>query len=192
MAQKQGKLIVISAPSGCGKTTIVEHLLERNKKLIRSVSYTTRAPREGERDGRDYFFVSEEKFSEKKRKGFFLESAKVFGCSYGTSRPCVMDYVSKGINVVLAIDVQGMKQLRKHSNGIPMISIFIMPPSIEALRQRLERRKTETKQQIEERLHIAKQEMAERSFYDHVVVNGRLDHAAHELERIVRRECGER
>src|SRR3989338_4739284 len=182
----QPKLIIISAPSGCGKTTIVKRLLERNKNLIRSISYTTRKPREGEQGGRDYFFVSEKEFSDKKKQGFFLESASVFSCSYGTSRSFVMDHVSKGINVVLAIDVQGMKQLHQNCKEIPVVSIFIMPPSIEILRQRLESRMTETKQQIKDRLKIAKQEMAEKSLYDHVVVNQEVEQAVQEIEEIIK------
>ena len=186
MAQKQGKLIIISAPSGCGKTTIVERLLEQNQNLKRSISYTTRPPRPNENDGQDYFFISDKEFSRKTREGFFLESAKVFGSSYGTSRQFVTDHVSKGLNLILAIDVQGMKQLRKNCKDIPMISIFVMPPSVEALRRRLEKRKTETKRQVEERLNIAKQEMAERSLYDCVVVNRKIDQAVKEIEGIIK------
>ena len=178
---------MISAPSGCGKTTIVERLLKQNKNLTRSISYTTRPPRPGEVNGRDYFFVSEEEFSSKARNNFFLESAKVFGYSYGTSLEFVMDHVVKGKDVVLAIDVQGMKQLRAKANQeIPATSIFIMPPSVEELKARLEKRKTETKQEIAERLKIAEREMAERSLYDFVVVNQKVDQAVKEIEGIVK------
>ena len=187
MPKKQGKLIVISAPSGCGKTTIVQRLLERNKNLIRSISYTTRPPRASEVNGHDYFFVSSEEFAAKERKNFFLESAKVFGYAYGTSKEFVIDHISKGKDVVLAIDVQGMKQLRQKANSeIPLASIFIMPPSLEELKTRLEKRKTETKQEIAERLKVAEQEMAERSLYDFVVVNQKLDQAVNEIEGIVK------
>ena len=187
MAQKRGKLIVISAPSGCGKTTIVERLLERNKNLARSISYTTRSARTGEANSRDYFFVSEEDFEAKKQKNFFLESAKVFGASYGTSKAFVMDHLAQGKDMVLAIDVQGMKQLRAKANReIPMVSIFIMPPSLAELKARLEKRKTETKQEIHERLKIAEQEMNERSLYDFVVVNQTVDQAVKEIEGIVK------
>lgn len=186
MIKQRGKLIIISAPSGCGKTTIVEHLLERNKNLTRSVSYTTRAPRPGEINGRDYFFISREEFESRKRSNFFLESAEVFGCSYGTSREFVMNHVKQGRDVVLAVDVQGMKQLReKIGTEIPMISIFIMPPSLKELKARLEKRKTETKQKIDERLKIAKEEMAGRTLYDFVVVNREVSQAVNEIEGIV-------
>ena len=187
MAAKQGELVVISAPSGCGKTTIVERLLKRNAQLVRSISYTTRSPRRGEINGRDYFFVSDKEFSVKKRKGFFLESARVFNHSYGTSREFAMDHLSRGLSVVLAIDVQGMKQLRARAGkGIQMASIFIMPPSLSVLRHRLEKRKTESKREIDKRLKIAEKEMAERRLYDFMVVNRKINQAVKEIEGIVK------
>ena len=187
MSSKSGKLIVISAPSGCGKTTIVERLLARSKNLTRSVSYTTRPPRPGEEDGRDYFFISESDFLSKKRSGFFLESAEVFGHYYGTSKEFVLGCLSRGLSVVLAIDVQGMKQLRETTaKEISMKTIFIMPPSIELLKARLEKRKTETKEEIERRLQIAQEEMAERSKYDFVVVNRKVEEAIKEIEVIAK------
>lgn len=178
---------MISAPSGCGKTTIVKRLLERNQNLARSISYTTRPPRSGEVDGRDYFFISAKEFSSKERNGFFLESATFFDQSYGTSKEFVMDRLSHGLYVVLAIDVQGMKQLRaKVGPEIPTTSIFIMPPSVHALKARLEKRKTETAAEIEERLKIAKKEMAAKSLYDFVVVNQKVDQAVKTIEGIVK------
>lgn len=188
MQEKKGRLVVISAPSGSGKTTIVKRLLEQSKNLIRSISYTTRPPRSGEVNGRDYFFISEEEFESKKRERFFLESAKVLAHSYGTSKAWVEDQVSRGRDVVLAIDVQGARQLRGLvGHGLRMISIFIVPPSIEVLRERLRRRKTETEAEIAKRLEIAKQEMAERNLYDFQVLNERLEQAVSEIKEIV--EC---
>ena len=186
MTKRKGKFIVISAPSGCGKTTIVKRLLERNQNLTRSISYTTRAPREGEANGRDYFFISNDEFSSRERNGFFVESANVFDQFYGTSKEAVLGELSKGRDVILAIDVQGMKQLcAKVKNEIPMILIFIMPPSLTALRTRLRERKTETEKEIEQRLKIALDEMAERSRYDFVVVNRKVDQTVKEIEAIV-------
>lgn len=186
MAVKRGKLIVVSAPSGCGKTTIVERLLKRNKSLARSISYTTRAPRGGEENGRDYFFVTKDEFSSLKRRGFFLESAEVFGQSYGTSKQYVLDQIAQGVGVVLTIDVQGMKQLRRQvDREISLATIFIMPPSLRVLKARLAKRKTETKRQIADRLKIAQKEMAARSLYDYVVVNRNIDEAVKEIEAIV-------
>lgn len=186
MATRHGKLIVISAPSGCGKTTIVERLLRRSKNLKRSISYTTRPPRPGEVDGRDYRFVSEEEFSSRKQNGFFLESAKVFGHWYGTSKEYVRDQTSRGVDLVLAIDVQGVKQLSAGvKKEIPMTSIFIMPPSVSVLRRRLEKRRTETKAQIRQRLKIAREEIAARSLYDFIVVNRKVDQAVKEIKGMV-------
>ena len=187
MAKRGGKLIVISAPSGCGKTTIVERLLERNENLKRSISYTTRPPRPGEANGNDYFFVSKEDFVSKEKSGFFLESARVFGHFYGTSQAFVKDSISHGTDLVLAIDVQGMKQIKKQNvKTIPMISIFIMPPSLEALKARLEKRQTEKKSEMEERLRIAELEMKEKNIYDFIIVNHTVDQAVKEIEEIIK------
>jgi guanylate kinase len=182
----QGKLIVISAPSGTGKTTIVKHLLERNRNWVRSVSYTTRAARPGEKHGRDYFFIDVKDFKAKQKKGFFLESANVFGAFYGTSREFVLDVIRLGKNVVLAIDVQGMKQIRKALSGdLPAVSIFIMPPTLEELRIRLEKRKTETQEKLDERLKVARDEIGQKNLYDFEVVNQEIDTAVKKIEEII-------
>lgn len=186
MAQKRGKLIVVSAPSGCGKTTVVERLLWRNPNLVRSISYTTRPPRPAEADGKDYFFVSEDEFQEKRKKGFFLEWAKVFGRFYGTSREFVEAQLVQGRDVVLAIDVQGARQLRKTvPSEFRPVFIFMMPPSKIALKRRLAKRHTETKGEVEERLRVAEEEMGESSHYDHVVVNRRIDQTVKAVEGVI-------
>lgn len=188
MAQT-GRLIVISAPSGAGKTTIVERLLRRNQNLRRSISFTTRLARRGEAHGRDYFFVSRKEFSARKKKGFFLESAEVFGRFYGTSKKFVSEKIKRGLDLILAVDVQGMKQLKKkRTKEVPLISIFVMPPSMGILKKRLEKRKTETKGQIQKRLKIAKREMKERSRYDFVVVNRKVGQAVKEIEEILKHD----
>lgn len=184
---KAGRLIVISAPSGCGKTTIVERLLARNKHLTRSVSYTTRSPRAGEKNGIDYFFISRQAFEDKLKKKFFLEHATLFGEYYGTAKTFVMEKIADHKDCILAIDVQGGKQLIKQSgNDIPVISIFVMPPSLEVLEGRLRKRSTETEEEIRKRLTVAKQEMAERSLYDHVVVNEEVENAVRKIEEILK------
>jgi len=187
MGQKQPKLIVISAPSGAGKTTILDRLLEKREDLTRSISYTTRQPRTGEQNGKDYFFVSTEEFDTKKRENFFLESATVFGASYGTPRDDVLRQMKTGKSVVLAIDVQGMTQVRKSvKDKIPMVSIFVVPPSMEVLKDRLSGRKTETQAEIDTRLKIAEHEMVFRHQYDFQVVNEDLNEAVREIEEILK------
>lgn len=190
MGKKLGRLLVISAPSGCGKTTIVERLLARNKDWKRSISYTTRPPRPGEIHGHDYFFMSREEFEAKKRDHFFLEFAEVFGHLYGTSKQFVLDEVARGSCVILAIDVQGMKQLIAQSAyHFPIASVFIMPPSLEELRARLEKRKTETKAAVRERLRIAAKEIDAGDLYDIQVVNRHVDQAVEEIERKITWQC---
>lgn len=143
--------------------------------------------RPGEEKGRDYFFISEDEFLSKQRSGFFIESADVFGHSYGTSKEGVLREVAKGRRVILAIDVQGMKQLRTKTQGeIPMTAVFIMPPSLETLRARLLTRKTDTEEEMEHRLRTAQDEIAERSGYDFVVVNHQVDQVVKEIEAIVK------
>ena len=183
---KKGRLIIISAPSGCGKTTIVERLLERNKNLARSVSYTTRPPRPEEKNGTDYFFVSLGDFEDKLKKDFFWEHATVFGESYGTSKTLVKQKVEKGKDCILAVDVQGMKQLLESKSEIPIISIFVMPPSLEVLESRLRKRGTETESGVKKRLAVAKQEISESSLYDHVVVNKEVEDAVRKIEDILK------
>ena len=184
---KKAKLIVISAPSGAGKTTLVEKLLERNKNLTRSISYTTRSPRGNEVNRRDYFFISPDEFLKKKQDNFFLESAKVFGQHYGTSRDFVLSHIKEGKPVVLAIDVQGMQQLKKQATKeLPMISIFIMPPSAGELKTRLENRNTESTDEIAKRLNVAKEEIKAKALYDFVIVNHEVEEAAKAIEELIK------
>lgn len=182
-----GKLIVISAPSGCGKTTLVERLMKEVPGLARSVSCTTRKPRTGEKNGRDYFFISEGEFKAKKRARFFLESANVFGEAYGTPKAFVLEQIRLGKKVILAIDVQGMKQvLQNAGREMPLLSIFIMPPSLEILRKRLGQRNTESGAERIRRLRIAKEEMKAKNLYQYTIVNQNLDKAVQEMKEIIR------
>lgn len=187
MKKKLGRLIVISAPSGCGKTTIVERLLERNRNLKRSISYTTRPPRSGEKDGHDYYFIRAAEFRNKLGQRFFLESARVFNQFYGTAKSFVKQVIAEGRDCVLAIDVQGMKHiLARAGRRLPVITIFIMPPSLQALKKRLAKRKTETKSEVARRLAMAEHEMSERFLYNFVVVNRKVDQAVKEIESILK------
>lgn len=184
MATKRiGNVFVISAPSGGGKTTLAGQILNAMPDVERSVSMTTRPPREGERDGRDYFFVSEAAFEAVRRKKGFLEHATVFNRSYGTPRAFVQSQRKQGKDVLLLIDVQGARQVKENLKDA--IQVFVMPPSIEELRRRLEKRAADAPEEIQRRLAIAKREMREASQYDYVVLNLDLAKAVDELRAII-------
>ena len=182
-AKRIGNVFVVSAPSGGGKTTLAGQILNAMPDVERSVSMTTRPPRDGERDGRDYFFVSEKAFAAVSRKNGFLEHAKVFGQSYGTPRAFVESQRRQGKDVLLLIDVQGARQVKKNLKDA--IRVFVMPPSVEELRRRLEKRSTDAPEEISRRLKIAKREMREASQYDYVVFNLDLAKAVDELRAII-------
>lgn len=181
-----GKLFVISAPSGAGKTTLVERLLRRNKGLAQSVSVTTRPPRKGERQGRDYCFLTAEEFLRRRRRGDFLEWAVVFGYYYGTPRRFVEEKIRQGKNVIACLDVQGAKQVKK--KWPQAVLIFVLPPKIKDLLARLKKRKTDSTQQIRIRLKTAQWEIRQKKVYDCEIVNDRLSRALKALEAIVTTE----
>ncbi|MBI4549965.1 MAG: guanylate kinase [Candidatus Omnitrophica bacterium] len=180
--RKQGLLIVISAPSGCGKTTIVNRLVERNPNLHRSVSVTTREPRRGEHHGVDYWFVSESEFLKRKREGDFLEWARVFDHYYGTPLRATREALAAGRDVILAIDIQGARKIRKL---LKALYVFIMPPSRVELEKRLRARKSDSKREIEKRLDQARTEMECAKDYDYIVTNRHLEESIDALETIV-------
>ena len=185
--KKFGRLIIISAPSGAGKTTVVEALLAASPELKRSVSYTTRSPRGGEKKGIDYHFISKEEFLRRRKHGFFLEWAKVFSQFYGTSKAACLDWMARGSSVVLTIDVQGMRKLKKKLSGkVPLVTIFLMPPSMAVLKDRLFNRKTDRPAEIQRRLRIAEGEIQARREYDYVVVNRRVNDSVRRLKRILK------
>jgi len=175
-----GLAFIISAPAGTGKTTLVEMLKKEFPCIVESISYTTRKPRVNEINGRDYFFVSEEEFKEKIKKKEFLEYAEVFGQYYGSSKEFVSQQRAKGNHVVLVIDVQGAKKLRKHG----FIFIFIAPPTIQELQYRLHSRKSETETMIQKRLSWAQKEIDEAKKYDYHVINEDLDTAYQVLRSV--------
>ena len=179
---------MITGPSGVGKGTLIRELLERVPGLELSVSATTRAPRAGEEDGRDYHFLSREEFAERADRNEFLEHAAYSGNRYGTLRSEVERRLAAGASVVLEIEVQGARQVRA---AMPeAVLVFIAPPSAAALRERLEGRGTDTPDAIDERLRTAEIELDAQQEFKHVVVNDDLDRAADELERIARSELG--
>ena len=174
-----GKLIVISGPSGVGKGTICKRIMESiNAKY--SVSTTTRSPREGEVDGVDYFFVSKDEFRDKISKGEFLEYNIYNDNYYGTSKNVINEIINKGINVILEIDVNGANNIKKLYPEA--LLIYIAPPSMEVLRERLIERGTEDEDVIQKRLAIAKEELKRIDFYDVVVINDDLDKATMEVK----------
>ena len=187
--RSRGKLIVIAAPSGAGKTTLVHAVLQREPRLTFSVSYTTRPPRPTEIDGEDYFFVDQATFATMRERGEFLESARVFDHYYGSSRTYIDRLRREGDTVLLEIDWQGAQQIR--ANEPDLISIFIMPPSRNELERRLRGRATDTDAVVERRLADAVGDMRHWREFDYVVVNDDLDAATAALLSILRGE-GER
>ena len=185
-APRRGRVIVVSSPSGGGKTTVVERLRRRVRGLRRSVSVTTRDPRPGERRGREYQFVSAARFQAMRRAGQLLEWAQVHGACYGTPKRPVLDALRRGQVIMLNIDVQGARKIRRVL-GRRAVLVFLKPPSMADLRQRLFRRSTDTAAAIRRRLAAAKRELACAASYDVIVVNDRLEDAVSRLEAIVRR-----
>ena len=165
----QGTLYIVSAPSGAGKTSLVRALCERLEDVVMAVSHTTRSPRPGEVDGVDYHFVSREQFERMVRAGEFLEHAEVFGNHYGTSRQAVEKELAAGRDVILEIDWQGARQVREKMPQA--LSIFILPPSREALRERLTQRGQDSEAVIERRMAQAVAEMRHYDEYDYLVIN---------------------
>jgi guanylate kinase len=182
------RVFVITGPSGVGKGTLIRGLMERLAQLELSVSATTRAPRPGEHDGIDYHFLSSEEFERHVRNGNFVEHADYAGRRYGTLRSELEQRVEEGAPVVLEIEVQGARQVRA---AMPeAVQVFIAPPSLDALRTRLIGRGTDGAEEVERRLAVAKQELAARDEFAHVVVNDRLEDALSKLVAIVAAELG--
>ncbi len=180
---KKGKLYIISAPSGAGKTSLIKKLVPITDKLMVSVSHTTRAQRPSEVDGIDYFFTSEEQFKTLIEQQAFLEYAQVFDNYYGTSQKSVEDSLKQGNDVILEIDWQGAEQIRYILSDA--ISIFILPPSTEVLRERLQGRGQDSKAVIDRRMQDAVTEMSHYAEYNYLVVNDDFSHALTELKSII-------
>jgi guanylate kinase len=181
---RQGRLIIVSAPSGAGKTTLCRLVRERIPELLYSVSYTTRSPRPGEIEGRDYHFVTRQEFLDGIARNRWAEWAEVHGNHYGTSADFIREALASGRSVLLDIDGQGAEQIRARFPD--SILIFILPPSLEELRRRLESRKSDSEEVIERRLANAAAEMARSSGYDWILVNDHLGDATDRLADFVR------
>ena len=184
MSAEPGRLYVIAAPSGAGKTSLVKALMEREPRLRFSVSYTTRKPRANEIDGRDYHFIAADRFQEMVDRGEFLEHAQVFDNFSGTGVQAVRDALGSGGLVLLEIDWQGARQVRER---LPEArTIFILPPARQALEQRLRARSTDSEAVIQRRLQDARRDIGHWTEFDFVVINDRFDQAVEDLHAIVR------
>ena len=179
-----GSLFIISAPSGTGKTTILKKVISEVEGVGFSVSHTTRTPRAGELEGKDYHFVKESTFQAMRDQDAFLEWASVHGNLYGTSKAVIDDLIMQGRDVILDIDVQGARQIREKV-GKEAVFVFIAPPSLDVLQQRLTNRGTDAESVIRIRLQNARQEMADLELYDYVVVNDVVENAAEILRSII-------
>ena len=179
----KGLLIVISGFSGAGKGTLMKKLIENYDQYALSISMTTRAPREGEVDGREYFFATREQFEDKIKQGGFIENAQYCGNYYGTPKDYVEEQIEAGKDVILEIEIQGaMKVKEQFPNAV---LLFVMPPSISVLHQRLIGRGTETKEVIAERLQRAKEEAVGIEDYDYIIINDDLDTCVKELHELL-------
>ena len=178
-----GSLFIVAAPSGAGKTSLVNALVAKHQNIKLSVSHTTRAARDGEVEGQDYFFVSQEKFAQMRDARDFLESATVFDNSYGTSSDAVMNQLNQGQDVILEIDWQGAEQVRK--NHPDCTGIFILPPSKVALEQRLRGRGQDDDETIARRMRDAETEMSHYVEFDYLIINDDFELALAELEAII-------
>ena len=182
-ATSRGTLFVVSSPSGGGKGTIIRHVLDVVPNLSYSVSYTTRAPRPGEVNGREYFFVNCDIFNEMVAAGEFLESACVHGNFYGTAKNQILSETAAGSDIILEVDVQGAASVRQLL--MDSVSIFILPPSLEVLRRRLLARGTDSPEQLEVRLQNAPAELKQYSSFDYVIINDEIDRAVSQLAAII-------
>jgi guanylate kinase len=184
LSKRKGKLFVITAPSGAGKTSLIEALMRDDPSLKLSISYTTRAPRPGEKNGVDYHFVDDATFLAMRDRGEFLESAEVHGYRYGTSKRVITDALAKGQDLILEIDWQGARQVR--AIYPECVGIFILPPSIEELERRMRARGQDSDEVIRRRLDNARGEMDHAGEFDYAIINKDFDTARRKLAEVIR------
>ena len=182
---KKGGIYILSSPSGAGKTTLVKKI-SRNKKFTISISHTTRLPRQNEKNGKDYFFVSKNNFKKLIKKGRFLEHAKVFDNFYGSSKDLVIDKLHKGRNVVFDIDWQGARQIRNKNLSYKLLSIFILPPSKSELLKRLLKREKKNMKTVQKRMKGFKKDLSRWKEYDFVVVNDDLKKCYNKIMQVIK------
>ena len=185
---EKGVLVILSSPSGAGKTSIARALVEENKSFLFSVSATTRKSRPGEVNGREYHFLTVDEFKEKINDGQFLEHAKVFGNLYGTPLEPVMESINNGKDLIFDVDWQGGKQIRSSSLSKFVISIFILPPSIKALQERLMKRAQDSSETVKDRMTKSIGEIMHWKEYDYVIVNNNFEQTLHEVKSIITSE----
>ena len=185
---EKGVLVILSSPSGAGKTSIARALVEENKNFLFSVSATTRKSRPGELNGREYHFLTVDEFREKIYDGQFLEHAKVFGNLYGTPLEPVMESINDGKDLIFDVDWQGGKQIRSSSLSKFVISIFILPPSIKALHERLMKRAQDSSETVKDRMTKSIGEIMHWKEYDYVIVNNNFEQTLHEVKSIITSE----
>ena len=185
---EKGVLVILSSPSGAGKTSIARALVEENKNFLFSVSATTRKSRPGEVNGREYHFLTVNEFRERVNDGQFLEHAKVFGNLYGTSLQPVLESVNNGKDLIFDVDWQGGKQIRSSSLNKFVISIFILPPSIKALQERLMKRAQDSSETVKDRMTKSIGEIMHWKEYDYVIVNNNFEQTLHEVKSIITSE----
>ena len=181
----KGMMIILSSPSGAGKTTLVKLLSSKNNNFKISISHTTRIPRSNETEAKDYFFVEKKKFQNFVENNCFFEYAKVFNNLYGTLKEPVIKELSKGNNVLFDIDWQGTKQIKKHNLNYKLFTIFILPPSIDAIKERLVKREIKDKSIINERMSQFKNDVLHWEEYDYVVINNDLENCYKEIFRAI-------
>jgi len=186
MAQTTHRVFVVSGPSGVGKSTLIHEVMRRDPELKLSISSTTRGPREGEEHGRDYFFVQREEFERMIENGEFLEWAEVYDNYYGSSRQHVESILASGRHALMDVDTQGAMNIKKLCSGA--VFIFIMPPSIQALEERLRDRRSETEESFQRRMAWAQHEISFKDQYDYTIANTSVDEAVEQLSRVIEAE----
>lgn len=179
-------IFVVSAPSGCGKTSLIKALLKNSKNLVRSVSFTTRPPRRGERKGVDYNFISDDEFRKRLKQKGFLEWSKPFGHYYATPKDFVEKNINRGKDVILSLDVKGALFFRKNFKNA--VLIYVLPPSLKALKDRLIHRSTDSLREVLKRLSFAKKDILNLKSYDYAVVNNNFSEAVKRLKAILNAE----
>jgi guanylate kinase len=184
---RKGLMLVLSSPSGAGKTSICKKLLETEKDLLMSVSYTTRPKRKSENDGKDYFFVKKREFDELQSKNYFVESALVFDHFYGTPKNFIERNLKKGVDILFDIDWQGAQKLADYSKN-DVVSIFILPPSNKILLERLKKRNEDSIEIVKNRMSKAKSEISHWIEYDYIVINDDIDKSSKEVITILNAE----